>query len=96
MPRCELSGKSPIVKNLVSHSNIKTKSRAYTNIQKKQVFSKHLGLSARFKIAVSTLRDIEHKGGLDSYILTQDDRVLSKKALALKNRIRRKVRVPAS
>ena len=33
MARCELTGKGPVVKNLVSHSNIKTKSTANANIQ---------------------------------------------------------------
>ena len=33
MPQCELTGKKPVVKNLVSHSNIKTKSRALPNVR---------------------------------------------------------------
>ena len=90
MPRCELSGKSPVVKNLVSHSNIKTKSTAYPNIHKKRVFSRALDELVSFKMAVSTLRDMEHRGGLDAYILKQNDRVLSKRALTVKNRIKRK------
>lgn len=91
MSRCELSGKGPVVKNLVSHSNIKTKSTAQPNIQSKRLFSDALGENFGFKIATSTLRNIEHKGGFDSYILNQPDAVLSKRALTVKNRIRRKL-----
>ena len=92
MSRCELSGKGPVVKNLVSHSNIKTKSTAQPNIQNKRLFSDALGANFGFKIATSTLRNIEHKGGFDAYLLNQPDEVLSKRALTVKNRIRKKIK----
>ena len=91
MSRCELSGKSPVVKNRVSHSNIKTKSRAYPNIQRKRLYSQSLNRLFRFKVATSAICDIEHKGGLDTYILRQPDESLSKRALGLKNRIQRQL-----
>lgn len=91
MSRCELSGKGPVVKNLVSHSNIKTKSTAYPNIQSKRLFSSVLNENVSFKLATSTIRNIEHRGGLDAYILKQPDDVLSKRALTVKNRIRRRL-----
>jgi large subunit ribosomal protein L28 len=92
MSRCELTGKSPAVKNLVSHSNIKTKSTAQPNIQKKRVFSKTLNSMVRLKLATSTIRDMEHMGGFDTFILNQDDKSLSKRALEVRNRIRRKMK----
>ncbi|MAE72983.1 MAG: 50S ribosomal protein L28 [Bdellovibrionaceae bacterium] len=91
MPRCELTGKGPVVKNLVSHSNIKTKSTAHPNIQQKKVFSQSLGESISLKLAASTIRTMEHKGGFDPFILRQPDDVLSSQALRVKNRIRRKL-----
>lgn len=91
MSRCELTGKSPVVKNLVSHSNIKTKSTAQPNVQKKRMFSRVLNQMVRLQIATSAIRDMEHSGGFDSFILNQDDKVLSKRALDVKNRIRRKM-----
>lgn len=87
MSRCELSGKGPVVKNLVSHSNIKTKFRAQPNIQKKQIFSTALGRLVRFNLATSTIRDLEHMGGFDTYILNQCDSKLSKRALTIKSKI---------
>lgn len=96
MSRCELSGKSPQVKNLVSHSNIKTKFLVQPNVQRKQIFSPALGRSVRFLVAASTIRDMEHMGGFDTYILNQSDDRLSKRALAVKKKIqaRSKARAP--
>lgn len=91
MSRCEITGKSPVVKNKVSHSNIKTKSIAQPNVQKKRIFSKALNQMVRLNIATSALRDMEHTGGFDSFILNQDEKVLSARALDVKNRIRRKM-----
>ena len=91
MPRCELTGKSPVVKNLVSHSNIKTKSRALPNVQQKRVFSGTLGQMVSLKMATSTLRKMEARGGFDTFLLNQPDEVLSKRALEIKNRLARKI-----
>ncbi len=92
MSRCELTGKGPVVKNLVSHSNIKTKSTAQPNVQKKRIFSRVLNQMVRLSIATSTIRDMEHVGGFDNYVLNADDNKLSKKALEVKNRIKRKIK----
>ena len=88
MSRCELSGKGPVVKNRVSHSNIKTKFKVQPNIQRKQVFSHALGKMVRFYMATSTIRTLEHQGGLDAYILKQPETALSKRALSLKHKIK--------
>lgn len=91
MSRCELTGKGPVVKNLVSHSNIKTKSIAQPNVQKKRIFSRSLNQMVRLQVATSAIRDMEHMGGFDHFILNQDDKVLSKRALAVKLRIKKKI-----
>lgn len=96
MGRCELTGKGPVVKNLVSHSNIKTKSIAQPNIQKKRLFSQALGQLVTLRVAASTIRDMEHTGGLDKYILSRDEEKLSKRALAVRSRIRSKVSAKSS
>jgi len=92
MSRCELSGKSPVVKNLVSHSNIKTKSIAQPNVQRKKIFSKTLNEMVRLYVATSALRDMEHMGGLDTYILNQDEAVLAPRAREVRSRILRKMK----
>lgn len=87
MARCELSGKGPVVKNIVSHSNIKNKSTAYPNVQQKKLFSSALNQQVSLKIATSTIRNIDHAGGLDRYIVKTDDEVLSKRAKTLKAKV---------
>lgn len=92
MPRCELTGKGPVVKNLVSHSNIKTKSRAHPNIQQKRVFSRVLNEMVNLKMATTTIRDMEHAGGFDTYIMNLPEQKLSKRAMTVKTRMKRKMR----
>ena len=89
MAQCELSGKGPVSKNKVSHSNIKNKSIAMPNIQQKEVFSNTLNKAFSLKLATSTIRTIDHKGSFDSYILKQDNAFLSKRALKIKNQLLR-------
>ena len=96
MARCELTGKSVVVKNKVSHSNIKTKSRAYPNVQKKRIFSPTLNQFVRLKIATSTMKSMEHSGGFDRFILNQPMETLSKRASAVRQRIQRKISKPQS
>ncbi len=91
MSRCEISGKRPMVKNLVSHSNRKTKSKSNPNVQSKRLFSKFLDQFIRLQVATKAIKDMEHMGGFDTFILNQDNSKLSTKALAVKNRIIRKI-----
>lgn len=91
MSRCELTSKGPVIKNLVSHSNIKTKSVAQPNVQRKRIFSRALNQMVRLYVATSTIRDMEHSGGFDLFILNQNDAALSKRAIEIKSRIRRKM-----
>ena len=90
MARCELSGKAPVAKNLVSHSNIKTKSRARPNIQSKKFFSHQLARSFQFKVSASAIRNIDKAGGFDVFVVQQKNQLLSQKALRIKNRILKK------
>jgi large subunit ribosomal protein L28 len=91
MAVCELTGKKPIVKNLVSHSNIKTKTKVQPNIQAKRLYSPTLKGFVSLKIAASTIRSIEHVGSFDAFIMKQDPGTFSPRALKIYNRIRAKV-----
>ncbi len=91
MSRCELTGKGVVVKNLVSHSNVKTKSVALPNVQQKRMFSRALNQMVSLKISTHAIRSVEHVGGFDVYLLNQQDSVLSPKALEIKRRIKRKI-----
>ena len=54
--RCELTGKSPMVGNNVSHANNKTKRRFLPNLNEVSLTSEALGQTHRFRISASALR----------------------------------------
>ena len=91
MPRCELTGKKPVVKNLVSHSNIKTKSRAFPNVCLRTFYSLVLKRSFRLKVATSTLRSIDKYGGIDLFLISRPKTQLSPHALKLRNKLEKKM-----
>ncbi len=96
MPQCELTGKKPVVKNLVSHSNIKTKSRAFPNVQLKTFYSPCLKRSFRLKVSNSAVRSIDKAGGIDNFLIKVPKTGLSPQALKLrKNMEKRLHRKPA-
>ena len=85
--RCELSGKGVLTGNRVSHSNIKTRRRYLPNLQNVTLQSETLGRAFRFRVATSALRTIDHRGGLDAYLLKARDADLSPNALKVKKDI---------
>jgi large subunit ribosomal protein L28 len=88
--RCELTGKSILTGNLVSHSNHKTKTRFLPNLTRVTLISESLNRRVRLRVAVAALRSIEHRGGLDAFLLKARDTELSPNALALKREIAKK------
>jgi large subunit ribosomal protein L28 len=89
MAKCELTGKGPTVKNLVSHSNIKTKKWVQPNIHKYTFYSDALKVSYTFKTAHTTSRTIDHMGSFDKFMLKQDPKTMSKKASRIRYNIRK-------
>ncbi|HLS58440.1 MAG TPA: 50S ribosomal protein L28 [Paracoccaceae bacterium] len=85
--RCELTGKGVMTGNNVSHANNKTRRRFLPNLNDVSLASDTLGQSFRFRIAASTLRTVDHRGGLDGFLARQPDRDLSPKALKIKRDI---------
>jgi len=93
--RCELTGKAAQVGHRVSHSNIKTKRRFLPNLLNVTMISDALGRSVKLRVSANALKTVDHRGGLDSFLMQAKDDELSEKALELKRQIR-KVRVQAS
>ncbi|HUF87470.1 MAG TPA: 50S ribosomal protein L28 [Thermohalobaculum sp.] len=85
--RCELSGKGVLTGHRVSHSNIKTNRRYLPNLQRVTLASDALGRSFRFRIANAALRTVDHRGGLDAYLLKAKDAELSPRALKVKKQL---------
>ena len=85
--RCELTGKSPMVGNNVSHANNKSKRRFLPNLTEVSLMSETLGQTHRLRISASALRSVDHRGGLDAFLAKAADGDLSTKALKLKRDI---------
>ena len=86
--RCDLTGKTVQAGNNVSHANNKTRRRFLPNLQETSLLSDVLG-NVRLRLSTRAIRTIEHNGGLDSYLLGQNDSKLTIEGLALKRRVER-------
>ncbi|CAL8977063.1 50S ribosomal protein L28 [Rhodoplanes serenus] len=89
--RCELTGKGALVGHTVSHSNIKTKRRFLPNLVNVTLQSEALGRSVRLRISANALKSVDHRGGLDAFLLKARDGELSPRALLLKRQVSKKV-----
>jgi len=89
--RCEFTGKGWLSGNQVSHANNKTKTRFMPNLCEVTLMSDVMGGSYSFRIAASALKTVEHRGGLDSFLLKAKNDELSAKALKLKRSIVKKL-----
>jgi large subunit ribosomal protein L28 len=88
--RCELTGKAVQAGNLVSHSNRKTRTRFLPNLCNVTLISDALQRPVRLRIAAAALRSVEHRGGLDAFLLKAHDEELSQGALVIKREIIKK------
>ena len=90
--RCELTAKGPQVGHKVSHSNIKTKRRFLPNLCNVTFISDALGRNVRLRVSTNAIKSVDHRGGLDAFLLKAKDDSLSAQALELKRQIRKKKR----
>ncbi|HTW27420.1 MAG TPA: 50S ribosomal protein L28 [Acetobacteraceae bacterium] len=87
--RCEITGKTVLTGNNVSHANNKTRRRFLPNLQTTSLLSDVLGAPVRLRLSTRAIRTIEHNGGLDAFLLGTPDRNLPVEARTLKRRIAR-------
>ena len=85
--KCELTGKRFLKGNNVSHAKNKTKRRFAPNIQSITFITDKLKTSIQLKVATSTIRTVEKKGGLDEFLLKTSNSKLPTKAIKIKKRI---------
>jgi large subunit ribosomal protein L28 len=88
--RCDLTGKKPLVGHKVSHSNIKTKRRFLPNLCNVTLTSETLGRRVRVRVSANALKTVDHRGGLDGFLLKAKDTDLAPKMLELKRQIVKK------
>ncbi len=85
--KCDLTGKKFLNGNNVSHAKNRTKRRFLPNLQNISFLSEKLGKKIQLKVATSTIRTVEKKGGLDEFLINTSNTKLSPEALKLKKLI---------
>ncbi|CAD7042259.1 50S ribosomal protein L28 [Pseudorhizobium endolithicum] len=87
---CELTGKGVQTGNNVSHANNKTRRRFLPNLCHVTLISDALGQRFRLRVSAHALRSVEHRGGLDAFLLKADENELSMRARLLRRQIAKK------
>ena len=87
--RCGITGKGVLTGNNVSHANNRTRRRFLPNLQGTAMMSDALDRMVRLRLSTQGLRTIEHRGGLDAFLLQARDQELSQEMVKLKRQIRR-------
>ena len=76
--------------NRVSHSNRKTKRRFLPNLLNVTLRSDLLECAVRLRISANALKSVDHRGGLDAYLLAAKDTELSDRVRELKRQVVKK------
>ena len=87
--RCELTGKTVQSGNNVSHAHNKTRRRFLPNLCNVSLMSDVLGRSFRLRISAHALRSVEHRGGLDAFLMKAKAGELSLKARRLQRDVKK-------
>ena len=85
--KCDLTGKMFQSGNNVSHAKNRTKRRFLPNLQNISFQSEKLGKKIQLRVATSTIRTVEKKGGLDEFLINTSNTKLPPQALKIKKLI---------
>ena len=88
--QCELTGKKPMSGNLRSHAENKTRRTFRPNLCDVTLISDTLGKSFRLRVCAHALKSVEHRGGLDSFLLSANNDELSLRCRRMKRDIVKK------
>ncbi len=88
---CELTAKAVQSGNNVSHANNKTRRKFLPNLCNVTLISDALGQRFRLRVSAAALRTVEHRGGLDAFLLKASEKDLSMRARLLKRQITKKL-----
>lgn len=94
--RCELSGKDVMTGNNVSHANNRSRRRFLPNLCNVSLLSDALGETYKLRISAHALRSVEHRGGLDAFLMKAAESELSPKARILRTEIKRRLAAAAA
>ena len=86
--RCALTGKGVQTGNNVSHAHNKTRRRYLPNLQQVSLMSDALGMLVSLRVSVAAIRSVEHKGGLDAFLVDARDGDLNLEMRRLQKQIK--------
>lgn len=89
--RCELTGVNRQIGHKVSHSNIKTKREFKPNLVDVTLSSDALGRNYKLRITAAALRSVDHRGGLDQFLLKSSEDTLSERAAKIRRDLKKKL-----
>jgi large subunit ribosomal protein L28 len=94
---CELTGKLPMSGNRRSHAENKTKRVYRPNLVNVTLMSDTLDRKIKVRCSANGLKTVEHRGGLDAFLLKAHNDELSVDLLKMKREIQKaKAAVPAA
>lgn len=85
--RCQITGKTVMSGNNVSHANNRTRRRFLPNLQVTTMQSDILGRSLKFRVSTSAIRTVEKHGGIDPFLIQARNSELADEARAIKSEI---------
>jgi large subunit ribosomal protein L28 len=87
--RCELTGKLPMTGNRRSHAENSTRRVFRPNLVNVTLMSDVLGRKIRVRVSANGLKSVEHRGGLDAYLIKAHDDELSAALQKMKTEIKK-------
>lgn len=81
---CTVTGKKPVSGNNVSHAHNKTRRRWLPNLQICSFPSDILGKAVTLRLTARGIRTVEHKGGIDAYVMNSRKSRLSEEVLKIR------------
>ena len=87
--KCELTGKAVMSGNNVSHANNKNRRKFLPNLHQVTLRSSLLDEMVYLRVSSKALRSVEHRGGLDEFLMKESKENLSSKAQSIKKRIQK-------
>ena len=85
--RCQITGKTVMSGNNVSHANNRTRRRFLPNLQVTTMQSDILGRSLKLRVSTSAIRTVEKHGGIDQFLIQARNSELADEARAIKSEI---------
>jgi large subunit ribosomal protein L28 len=87
--RCELTGTLPLSGQLRSHAENKSKRKFRPNLCNVTLMSDLLGRKFRLRVSARALKSVEHRGGLDAFLLKARNEELSPNCLKIKREVQK-------